>query len=367
MDIQDIELEELEAELGGEIVQEIRKFSSDDRNVREQALDEVFSRIYHQGDLHYKVIFVLPFLVRQIYCETDTDFLCRVLCCIAAIATSYNLSDDDTLDTFVDEYHQRYREWVNSIRQPIYKALDFYIGLLDHNIPNIRTVAADILAACKPHSTKVCAKFYDRLRQEPEANIRASLLLLLAILDKEIPLDWEFCKQILQSDEAAIAKLAAAIALMYVAGEEPSQEVLEQLIELGDRPDILSQLSDYYDDRYSDGHGLFANFFARLGDPALEQLMPILTYRWGSPYYFDRCALLFEIIVFPEGEMKPGTTVSDLTKSQEFLLQAIADNNEAWESGLTIRSSIESSLRAIGIKEKPQRDTLIRFLGGKVL
>jgi len=366
MDIPDIELEELEAEVSHEIVQEIRNFLSDNPNVREQAIDKVFYRMYHQGDLHYQVNFVIPFFIRQIYKETDTEVLYRILCCIASIATSHNLSDCDYIDNS-EEYDWSYLRWVNSVRQPIYKALDFYIGLLEHDLPKMRIIAADILAACKPQSTKVCTKFYDRLREEPEPNIRASLLLLLAILDRETPLDGAFCEEILQSDDAEIVKLAVAISLMYVAGENPSQELLEQFIELGDRPDLLLQLTDYYDDRYSDGHGLFARFFERLSDRALEQLMPILTYRWAFLESYDFCDLLFEIIVFPEGVMKPGTAVSDLTNSQQFLLRAIADNNEAWESGFTIHSDPQSSLTYIGIKEKPQRDKLIRFLSGEAL
>jgi hypothetical protein len=366
MNIQDIELEELEAEFDSYIALEFRKFFSDDSTIRKQALDEIWFYVYHQGNLHYKVNLVVPFLVRQVYRETDTEVLCNILCCIAAIATSHNLSDSYRLNTFTNESHQQYQAWVNSVRQPIYKALDCYIGFLEHNTSGIRIVAADILAACKTHSTKVCAKFYDRLTQEAEAKIRASLLLLLAILDQETPLDRDFCEQILQSDRADIVKLAAAIALMYVAGEQPSQEVLEKFIELGDRPNILLQLSNYFDDCYSDGHGLFAKFFARLGDSALKQLMPVLTYRLAciEDYYY--CDLLFEIIVFPEGMMKPGTIVSDLTKSQQFLLQAIADDDEAWERGFNI-SNLDYSLKVIGIKEEPQRDTLIRFLNGEAL
>ncbi|MBP0043625.1 MAG: hypothetical protein J7545_16900 [Roseofilum sp. SBFL] len=365
MDIPDIELEELESEVGHEIVQEIRNFSSDNPNVREQAIDKVFYRMYHQGDLHYQVNFVIPFFIRQIYKETDTEVLYRILCCIASIATSHNLSDCDYIDNS-EEYDWSYLRWVNSVRQPIYKALDFYIGLLEHDLPKMRIIAADILAACKPQSTKICTQFYDRLKREPEPNIRASLLLLLAILDRETPLDKAFCEEILQSDDAEIVKLAAAISLMYVAGENPSQELLEQFIELGDRPNLLLQLSNHFDSWYADGRGLFVNFFDRLGNRVLEQLMPTLTYRWAFLYYYNNCNLLFEL-VFPEGAMKPGTAVSDLTNSQQFLLRAIADNNEAWESGFNIRCEIESSLTYIGIKEKPQQDKLIRFLSGEVL
>ncbi|MEC4806293.1 MAG: hypothetical protein SAJ12_03310 [Jaaginema sp. PMC 1079.18] len=366
MDIQNIELEELEAEFNHYIAQEFRNFFSDNPTIRREALDEIFSYVYHQGDLHYKVNLVVPFLIRQVDLETDTDVLCDILCCIAAIATFHNLSDFYRLNTSTNESHQKYQAWVNSVRQPIYKSLDCYVGFLEHNTSDIRIVAADILAACKPHSTKVCAKFYDRLTQEAEAKIRASLLLLLAILDQENPLDRDFCEQILQSDRADIVKLAAAIALMYVAGEQPSQEVLDKLIKLGDRPNILLQLSNHFDDCYSDGHGLFANFFARLDDSALEQLMPVLIYRWACIEYYYYCDLLFEIIVFPEGMMKPGTRVSDLTKSQQFLLQAIADDDEAWERGFNI-SNLDYSLKVIGIQEEPQRDTLIRFLNGEAL
>ncbi|MBP0027267.1 HEAT repeat domain-containing protein [Roseofilum sp. Guam] len=365
MDIPDIELQELEAEFGHEFVQELHKFSSDDHNVREEALDKVRDRIFYQGDVHNKVGLVLPFFIRQIYKETDTEFLFSILCCIASIAISDNLSCLDSLDES-DEYDRSYQKWVNSVRKPIYQALDFYIGLLEHEIPKMRIIAADILAACKPQSTNVCTKFYDRLRQEPEPNIRASLLLLLAILDGETPLDKMFCEEILQSDDAEIVKLAAAISLMYVARENPSQELLEQFIELGDCPDILLQLSNHFDSWYADGRGLFVNFFDRLSNRVLEQLMPTLTYRWAFLYYYNNCNLLFEL-VFPEGVMKPGTAVNTLTNSQQFLLRAIADNKEAWESGFNIRCTIEYSLIYIGIKEKPKREKLIRFLSGEAL
>ncbi|MCP2729384.1 hypothetical protein [Limnofasciculus baicalensis] len=83
-----IKLDELDPELIGEdTIHAIHNLASDDKNVRSDALLDLWNMTWHQGDLSWSASIVVPFLLQRLQKESDTGLLYNILIDLAHLAT----------------------------------------------------------------------------------------------------------------------------------------------------------------------------------------------------------------------------------------------------------------------------------------
>jgi len=175
------------------------------------------------------------------------------------------------------------------------------------------------------------------------------------------PVDTAFLEEVLNSNEGDLVKLAAAIALAYVARENMSDNALEMLVHLLNQPKLFLTLSEHYELPMATAHNnlLLINFLTRLNDQHMAKVVRVLTQAWGLPHYPE---LLLEL-VFQWKTLPEGTTINDLTEAQQYAMRAIA-NSTSTEKEMIYGNRTLNTLR---IKGRFTREKLLDFLNGERL
>jgi hypothetical protein len=348
----------------------IRSLASDEKDIRLQALMDLFDRIWHQRTLSSSASFVTPFFIERLQQEPEPDLLEHILLDLAHLGTGNSYCDaykdlshyEDRRNT--PEFQAQMEEeldWMRATCQTVYKGINLYLDFLEGAWPNVRIAAAYSLTCCHPEADKICNRMYVRFRYELEETVKVHLLLCLAILSNSTFVDPAFFQEVLNSDESDLVKLSAAVALADVAGKNLSDEALEILINLLNVPNLFSIFYDDFQSPMSTVHCLSViDFLNRLNERQMAKVMPVLIKEWGLPLFVDDLTYL----VFGQKKIPEGSNVKILTESQRFLLQAIADDESSWNHASNL---IRSVLNDLGIHGVPLREKLIRFLNGERL
>lgn len=286
-----------------DILDSIKKLASNDKDIRETALSELFEMIWHQGSIYAQSAFPVPFLIERLQHETDLKILESILWNLAHLATgtSYcethqNLSYyEDRRNT--EEFQERMKEEIldaNATHTAVYKGIDIYLDLLKHNSSLIRISAAYTLSCCRVDLDKICASFYTRFHQESDEMVKAIIPLCLAFISKIHPIQVSFFEEILKSDESDIVKLSAGIALAFVAGDKMLDEFLEILAAQIEKAEIFDNLCNHYENLMLMAHHiLVVEYLIRLNDRQMVKILPPLIKKWAIPYRLDELVNLF--------------------------------------------------------------------------
>ncbi|HAZ48707.1 MAG TPA: hypothetical protein DDW76_17520 [Cyanobacteria bacterium UBA11369] len=366
-----VDWEQLETELGADMVSAIRHLSSDEKDVRSQALNDLFDLSWHQGSLCWRAAFAVPFLIEHLQLESEEDFLYNILLDLAHIGTGTSFCDvRKDLSLYANrrntpEFQEQMEEelyWVEKTYEAVYKGVDVYLNLLEHDAPKARIGAAYTLSCCKLDAARICDRMRDRFHKESEEMVKATLALCLAILSNNTPLETGFFEEILDSNLSDIVKVSAAIAIAYIAGTNISENALQALVHLIEKPDLFVRLCNHYENHMATAHNLIvSDFLWRLNDEQMAHIIPVMAQKVEElPYGYDTIIEL----AFQNKKLPEGITIHDLTANQQFVLQAIVNDDTLWKPR---DSYISSILNYLGIKGSPLREKLIRFLNGDAL
>ncbi len=282
--LNNIKLDQLDPELIGEdTIRAIHNLASDDKNVRSDALLDLWDMTWHQGDLSWSASIVVAFLRQRLQKESDTGLLYNILIDLAHLATgsspSYARKDlpmyQDISNT--SEFQEQIEEELHGMDltyQSVYKGVNIYLDLLEHESPKIRIAAAYTLSCCQPDAARICTKLCIVFRQESEEMVKATIPLCLAILSKSTPLDTRFFQEVLNSNESDIVKLSAAIAFAYIAGKTMPKNAFNFLLHLIAKPNLFATLSAHYENPMATAHHLLLiDFLTRLNRQQMAELI----------------------------------------------------------------------------------------------
>ncbi|MEB3178009.1 MAG: hypothetical protein VKL59_03060 [Nostocaceae cyanobacterium] len=348
----------------------IRNLSSDNKEVRKQMLTDLFDRIWYQGTLSWSSAFAASFLIERLQQEQEPELLERILLHLVHLGTGsaycdpqtdLSISQDRLNTTGFQMEREQELEGVNATYQVIYKGINIYLNLLENDSPNVRIAAAYTLTCCQPDADKICNRMYMWFRFEVDESVKVHLLLCLAILSNSTFVDPTFFQEVLNSQKSDLVKLSAAVSLADVAGKNISNEAVEILVYLLNKPNLFRTLYADYQSPMSTAHCLsIIDFLHRLNEQQKAKIIPVLIKVWGLPFCVDDLIYL----AFGQQKILLGSTVYDLTQTQRLLLQAIADDNHTWNPTDKL---VRPILNDLGIKGSQLREKLIRFINGERL
>ena len=143
--LENIDWDRLESALGEKLVSLLKDLSADDKKVRSEAQMELWYASWHQGTLTWPAYFVVPFLQERLSRESDPNLLEMILFDLAHLATAatffgtqpdleYEILEVDRV--YPSEYEgklQNELRWVQGTYQAVYKGVNFYLNLLEHD------------------------------------------------------------------------------------------------------------------------------------------------------------------------------------------------------------------------------------------
>jgi hypothetical protein len=137
----------------------LRDLLSDDADIRQEALEELWSSLIHQGTVYEATRYAVPFLLELIQ---DSEFPMRnwLLLTLASMAEGYST-----------EYN---------LREGAYLATEtgipVYLTCLEDDAPDVRISAAYVLGKCARKAEEILPHLHTRLAVETEAVVQANLL-----------------------------------------------------------------------------------------------------------------------------------------------------------------------------------------------
>ena len=218
-----VDWQALASEVGRDMANNIFDLSSEDLEVRKQALEDLFEICWHQGTVYERSYIAIPFLIKRLENETDIDLLEELIRRIYPIGTG--TSYHDVHQTLIinrerketPEYQAKIAEeleWVDAVTREFNKGIEVYLKLLARESSNIRFEAVCCISSCFVKYT-IC-QLYEHFANETDNDIKSIIPLCLAFFsDKEI-ISLTFLEQILDTENSEIVKLSASIALAYI-------------------------------------------------------------------------------------------------------------------------------------------------------
>ncbi|CBN55077.1 MULTISPECIES: hypothetical protein [Kamptonema] len=373
--LENIDWDRLESELGEKLVTLLKDLSADDKKVRSEAQMELWYASWHQGTLTWPAYFIVPFFQERLSRESEPDLLESILIDLAHLATAATFFGTQPVFKYEileldKEYPSEYQEqllielgWVNGTFEAVYKGINLYLNLLEHNYPKVRIAAAYTLSCCKSEAERICNLMIQHFTCESDEMVKATIPLCLAFLSKSTLVDAAFCEEILNSNESDIVKLSAGVSLAYIAGENISNNAFNRLLSLIKNKELFTHLWEHYDNPMATAHyWMIINFFSRLDDSKLAQILVVLAEPEQQIY---DCGDLLQELAFNWQKIPEGTTIDQLTEPQQVILRLIADRITTNQE----RLNTYNLLSFMGIKEVglgPQ-EKLINFLNGEPL
>lgn len=150
----------------------LRALLSKKRQVRDNAYEDLFSSIVHQGTVYPATLTALPFLIELLNVPDlrDKDYLLSLIS-----ACSGDGWDTDVIDEQQSLSQQRYRELRHSLWQIFLTGTPVYLPLLDDPAPKIRGAAAWTLSPITDDQS-VQSALLSTLESEPDPGERRSIM-----------------------------------------------------------------------------------------------------------------------------------------------------------------------------------------------
>ena len=162
----------------------IRALASADQAVRERAMYGLFGNIWHQGTVYEASVYAVPFLI-ELLAEPHVQQKEGILQLLQALGTGNSYLDvHGSFDWYrternTPEFATQLSEellWVQTAHDAVVQGTPTYIRLLSDSNTTVRINAPVTLAICVERRDEVTKALQDRLKIEPDAAVRASLL-----------------------------------------------------------------------------------------------------------------------------------------------------------------------------------------------
>jgi hypothetical protein len=220
----------------------LRDLRASDPAVSEQALEDLFASITHQGTRYPATAPAVPFLAEL---ASAPDTLNRqhllLLLAYAAVGTDWpslpdgidpgRLGDPNYAPGCTPGRRQDEVPWARAAYQAVAQQVPQLLGLLDDDDPRVRQATAYLVAWFPQHAAAGLRRLWARLGVEPDPNAAATMVVavgLLAGAHRQVA-DASVLAELLGAAEPLV-RWAAAIALARLLVEDPPEPAVAELL-----------------------------------------------------------------------------------------------------------------------------------------
>ena len=151
-----------------DVPQLIQSIQSSDEDEREEALDELYSNIWHQGTVYEATVKALPVLL-ELYIKKkviDLDGLAFLIILIADGKGYHQVHSQEENGSEIIELIRNEQEVVAQIRDIFEPNLALFLPYLEHENDDIRSNAACMFSQYPAHATITIPKIQSALKKE---------------------------------------------------------------------------------------------------------------------------------------------------------------------------------------------------------
>lgn len=335
----------------------IRDLASDDADLRQQAMDELFGNIYHQGTVYEATAHAVPFLIELAANQSiaDRDGILALLADISD-GGSY-LAAHQFAERFADRREdpefkgklERELGWARDARRAVAAGVATFNACLSDPDRDVRLYAAYAIAMGTKPEGATCAALMAQLEREQETLTKAGLLLALgtivAAMDQRDTALRALLDSLFERRDVPVLRLCAAIATLEMERDATPLAVIEFLLAALCRDDLdldevwnllpwaHGQLS------YDAGQYLVRSF--ENSETLLDHIDQAMAKRGLVPDCEIATTMLYAAFGF-EYPLLPieRPAFGQLNPIQQRVLRAIADADRAWSWAGSISPTI---------------------------
>jgi hypothetical protein len=308
--------------------------------MRDERIDSLYYTIWHQGTVNQCTASAVQFLIERLQSDSVHD-KAELLLLLAYVARGnsyanieqYVCHDNGERDgTEQDGLSSQELEWRQNAHNAVAAGIPTYLDLLEDEEPIVRTSAAYILACFNAHSCHILPRLLSCIKQENDELAKSSILLCLGALGELSKCRQLLLTEIAQEQSSPLVKLAAAMALAWLAKDNTPAEAVRIFVDTILEPELTEDL--YNELPWADAnvigdtsHILFALGSGRAG---IAIPMLIAAHQTTNPHSSLRVVDALLHLAFNGKPVNADLTDQTLTEEQRLVLTTIANSNCAW-------------------------------------
>ena len=221
----------------------IRALLSDDEDVREEAMDNLFQTIWHQGTVYQASAYAVPFLLELLRHEEVPD-RAGILYLLSSLAEGSSYLDVHAgLDphtwhailaergTDLETETAKELEWVRAAHDAVGAGVPTYLQLIQRDDRELSLFAAYTLSLFPERAAGVVPSLYAALESTEAQEVRAGMILALGALLDGSAAEWDRLEALARGQEHEMIRFVSAVALCKAARERAPQDAIEVLLD----------------------------------------------------------------------------------------------------------------------------------------
>jgi HEAT repeat protein len=223
----------------------LRALVSNEADTRNEALEELYGNIWHQGTVYEASAPAVPFLIGLLNtAHIDRGGVLDLLGCLAGGASYLDVHGPMNRQRHERDNPEhlaaleRELKWVRETRSAVLAGLPVYVQLLQDDEAQVRHHVVALLERLTEEATTVGTVLISRIMSEPEPNVRARLVQALVALWQYAPLLQTqrhelqtLLDQRLDVHEHPLVRFEAALGVLSTADDALAQAALETVQE----------------------------------------------------------------------------------------------------------------------------------------
>ncbi len=343
----------------------LRALASEDTDVRENAMYELYGNIWHQGTVYQASAHAVPFLVELLKAPKvlGKDAILILLAHLANGSSFHDVNQHLPMlkaKAARTEWQDRIPlelEWVRAATEAVKAGTKTYVSLLSDPDPSVRSAAVYVFVALDTPAPQTADLIKATLAKEKDDLVRATLFIGLGRLAEGTEQSRTLLTTALGAEKSPVAKLGATFGLVRLSPSQVPQEALATLLEGIWAAD---QYKSFEDSPWGQEDGLeksLTDHLARLeGQPAavVEQALAEALPGIEHPQALATAEALLNV-AFREPIARDATFAS-LSEQQRRVLRVVAENRNVWvqtvggEPAVSVKTSL--LMRTCGLPDK---------------
>ncbi len=331
----------------------LRELATLDEDAESSALDQLSLSLAHQGTVYSASAQATPFLLELLTIDVVPckASLLRILASFAC-GNAYHrqhlsfYSEERRQDQAFQKELAEQIMWVERTRDAAHQGIEIYQNMLSHVDPEVRMNAVYTLAQFQEDAATSVPLLRSLMRRESDSRVVASMMLSLAMLGEPTEENLSLLMTMLTKDDAseehALVRFVASIALAWIARQETPQEAIDRLVDMIIQPKPPSLFEKYVELPWVDGS--LAGFAGRtlcqyLPRQRLKQELPRLIKALETVDAYDVRDVIQVLLYIAFGYVQDGEVTlpepmqrKHLTEEQYMVLSAIAQSYGAWHT-----------------------------------
>lgn len=289
----------------------IKDLTSNDEGIREDAIDGLYSSIWHQGTVYEATAYAVPFLVELLE-SPEIEDKHQIVGLLREIANG---------ELSVNQYRSGELDWLKAAREAVVKHYDIYLNLTVEGDEKTRSAAIKLLTTFEEKKQRTLPHLQSCLENETTLSVKAAVIFTLPLVasaydQKSIDLLLPY----LSEEQEPVIRLFAAQTVAALAREKTPFFVQEILVDAFKEDEFLvsqyrslSWIEDDILSKVGDSLSCTNGETAKLLIPELINVLEASSFCWrGRPLVKALMGLLFG----PEtlSEHIKGTELSELQR-----------------------------------------------------